>query len=225
MIDASQQTESLPSGNIIYSDFKLQYDKLEKPKFGYGMNLNIGYNFNPKTLLNFGIGYKNIGEKIVFREPDYYFKVDGQMLISYKKELSSALNSFEYVSIPIALQYKLFELNKFSFGFLFGTEIDLKLFSTIQNPYSSIQNPSINVSKDTKYTYGQPTDYAINLHCGLVLNRKINDNLTLFIQPEYARYVTPNVKYNLQYDNLDIHCKINQYNYYAQLKIGIKYRK
>ena len=225
MTDASQQTELFPSGNILYSNFKLNYDKLEKPKFGYGMNLNIGYNFNPKTLLRFGIGYKNIGEKIVFREPDYYIKVDGQTVISYKKELSSVLNSYEYLSIPIDFQYKLFDLNKISFEFSFGTEVDLKLFSTIQDPYSTFQNPSINFSKDTKSTYGQPSDYALNLHCGLVLNYKIKDNLTLFFQPEFARYITPNVKYNLQFENLDLHCKINQYNYYGQLKIGVKFRK
>lgn len=224
MTDASKQTETLPSGDILYTNFKSHYDKLEKPKFGYGMNLNIGYNINSQTLLKLGIGYKNIGEKIVFHEPDYYTTVAGQTIISYKKELRSALNSYNYLSIPIELQYKLLNLNKISFGFSFGVEIDFKTYSKIQNPYGSFKDTSI-INKDTKYTYGQASDYALNLHCGFVLNYITSDYLILFIQPEFVRYVTPNVKYNLQFENLDVHCKIKQYNYYGELKVGLKYRK
>ena len=217
--DYNKETDVYPSGKLIFDNFENYYNEIEKPGFGFGLSLGINYKLTDKSSFKSGFGYKNIREKLELTLPIARYEISGIIIPVYSSdnEVTKQFNSYHYLTIPIDFQYKLFTMDKMSLGFIVGSDFDLLIGNKLTNHTDSYQT-------DPKYEFSKISKIAINIKGGLILDYKIQENLSIYIQPEFARYITPNIQYDLQsYD--DIYCKINQYNYYGQIRIGIKYNK
>ena len=217
--DYSQATDDYPSGKIIFDNFENYYNEIEKPGFGFGLTFGINYKLTDKSSIKSGLGYKNIREKLELTLPIARYVINGTIIPVYSSENKAliAFNNYHYITLPIDFQYKLFKMDKMSLGFIVGSDFDLLIRNKLTNHSDSYQ-------ADPKYEFGKISEFAINIKGGLILDYKIQENLSIYIQPEFARYITPNIQYDLQL-NEDIFCKINQYNYYGQIRIGIKFSK
>jgi hypothetical protein len=100
---------------------------------------------------------------------------------------------------------------------LFGSDLDFNISRNLKNHSNS-------AGIEQKYSFAELSRVSLNLHIGFQLRYNINESLSLTISPEFAKYITPNVKYNLHITD-EFYCKINQYYYYGQIKLGVIYKK
>ena len=77
--------------------------------------------------------------------------------------------------------------------------------------------------RNSKDYYSEYSKIAVNIDAGVQLGYRINDKFEVYLMPHISDYITSNVKINLFVSN-DLFVKINQYNYYGDIKLGIKYR-
>ena len=217
--DYSTETDAYPSGKLIFDNFDNYYNETEKPSFGFGLTLGISYKLTEKVIFKSGLGYKNVREKLSLSTPTAIYQINGQAIPFYSSDnkITNQFNSYKYLTLPIDFQYKLFTWDKLSLGIIVGSDFDFLIGS-------KLTNHSDNFQADPKFEFAQISSIAVNLKGGLIFDFRIRDNLSVYIQPEFARYITPNIQYELQsYD--DIYCKINQYNYYGEIIIGIRFNK
>jgi len=217
--DFSKETDVYHSGKLIFDNFDKYYNETEKPGLGFGFTIGISYKLTEKATIKSGLGYKNIREKLSLSIPTAIYQINGQSNPVYTSDnqITYQFNSYQYLTLPIDIQYILVAWDKMSLGLSVGSDFDFSIGS-------KLTNHSDNFQADPKYEFGNITKIALNIKGGLILDYKILENFSIYIQPEFARYITPNIQYDLQsYD--DISCKINQYNYYGQIKIGIKFIK
>ena len=213
-VNYSKETDIYPSGKVVFDDFEEYYNETEKQSFGFGMTIGVSYNLTEKLSIKSGLGYKRIQEKHTYLEPiTNRMQINGTIEPIYLTE-KEATNHFNNLTVPIDFQYKLLMWEKMSLGFVVGSDFDISIGYKLSN-YNS------NYPANLKYEYAKVSNIAINIKGGLIFNYEIQDNLSIFIQPEFARYITPNIKYNIQSE--DWYCNINQYNYYAQLRVGISF--
>lgn len=217
--DYSNETDVYPSGKVIYDNFVQYYDEIEKPGMGFSLTLGINYSLTDWIRIRSGLGYKNFREKLSFTSPVGYYYYSGQTLVYYTSENNTTIryNSYHYLTIPIDFQIKLLVWDKFSVGGVLGSDFDIKINDKLTNHSNDIQ-------ADPKYEFGNMSTIALNMRAGLILNYKIKENLSVYVQPEFNRYITPNIKYDIQ--PLDeVYCGINQFNYFGQIKLGININK
>lgn len=200
------------------SYFNNYYDSIESPKIGWGFSFGIEYELNNKFQIKTGLNYKNIGEKTEYIRPSAYYIINNVQIPFYQNTSDNYYinNTYTYVSLPINIQYNIFNYKKLSLGILIGNDFDFLLKSFITK--HSINNGF----NDIKSEYGKVSNFACNIHSSIELNYAINEKLSFYIQPEYAKYITPNVKYNIILSDGLYYYNVNQYNYYQQIKFGVK---
>ena len=198
--------------NIIRAD----YDEIESCRFSYGFNFGINYHINNWFQFKTGIGIKNIGEKVEYLAVLEQYEFNGQIISFYSDKTETADNKYIYFSIPFGFQFNLLKRDKWTLGVIIGGDTDFLLRGSLVN------EPKKN-SLDLKYTVSEFPKLAASLHGGLVAIIKLNEKLDLSISPQFTRYVTPNLSFTL--DEYDLYLKVNQYNYYGQLKIGVIFNK
>lgn len=209
--DYNKETNIHPSGDYMYDNFKDYYEEVQKFGLGFGFSFGFSYNLTNKLIIKTGFGFKKIREKLVLTEPIQSITSKG------KSEVSNLFNSYNYLTIPVEILYNFYNSDDISIYIIAGSDIDLLI-------NYSMTNRSNKFLYDPKSESGQVSSIALNLKGGLGINYKFNDNISIFIQPEFARYITPNIKYNSDFTD-DVYCKINQYNYYGQIRFGININK
>jgi len=216
--DYSKETSTFPSGKVIFDAFKQQFDSIEESRPGFQVSFNLGYLITDKFSILAGFQYKNIGINMkpsYFRSGAYY--IDGQSVPIYTSSTyGKQYTSFNYFGIPLNLQYKVFSFAKFNVGLNVGCSFDFLL------SHKTI-DIKMGPSSVTKESYSSYPSIAMNLQGGIPIGYMINDKVEVFIMPQYATYLTPNVKFNLNVSNY-FNCKINQYNIFGELKFGLKYK-
>ena len=218
--DYSKETSTFPSGKVIFDTFKQQSDSIEESRHGFQVSFNLGYFITDKFSIQSGFQYKNIG---INMKPTYFptgaYIIDGQSVPIYTNSSTNEIKqytSFNYFGLPLNLQYKVFSFAKFNVGLNVGCSFDFLL------SHKTIEI-KMNRSSVTKESYSSYPSIAMSIQGGIPIGYMINDKFEVFIMPQYATYLTPNVKFNLNASN-DFNCKINQYNIFGELKFGLKYR-
>jgi hypothetical protein len=215
-MDYSSGNSNVSSGKILYDNFKHFYDSIETPKYGYQIAINIGCGLTNKFSINTGIHFKNIGYKINMGLPVGRFDLNGYSTIIYSdNKRSDSYSNMDYIGIPLGLEYKAFSLGKFSMGFNIGSSVDL----LIKHDTKYVTYPDMKSRDD----YSEYSKISIDLNLGIYIDYSINDKFEVYLVPHFTDYVTPNVKINTVLSN-DLFVKINQYNYYGDIKFGLKYK-
>jgi len=216
LADYNKATDGFSSGKVIYDSFLERYDNEEKPILKFTINAGIEYELSERISFKTGLGYKDIGERVSNESVINKYYQNG-ILVSPEEPIRwDWHNSYQYLGIPFDIEYKPILREKFSFGILLGFDFDFLLSSEIMNGQGAYLS-------DMKSFLSNASSFATNIHGGLITNISLGDKIDLYISPQFAKYITPNVSYNAEL--LDLHCNINQYNYYGQLKIGIVYKK
>jgi len=207
--DYSMETDVYPSGKEWFNVFEDYYNEVEKYGLGFGLTLGISYNLFKTLDLKTGLGYKKIEEKIVPSTPVESIPINGKI------NMPNYSNCYHYLTFPLNVQHKVFSIDKFSFGVVLGSDIDFLISYTM----TSRSNKFLT---DPKYEAGQVSKLSLNLRGGLIINYKMRRNLSIYLQPDFARYITPNLTYDLG-DVGAIYFKADQYNYYIQTRFGINF--
>ncbi len=192
------------------------YDKRESPRFGYSLNFGINYKANNWFGLKTGVGIKNIGEKVEYLAMLGQSEFNNQTISVYGDEIQTVNNKFLYLSFPFDFQVSILNKKRFTLGVNAGSGLDILLRKHITNNQEKYKT-------DTKYELSEISKLATNIHEGIFVNLKLNEKLTISITPQFAKYVTPNLTFTV--DENQLYVKINQYNYYGQLKVGIVFNK
>lgn len=212
LVDYSSGSATLPSGKVLNDKFLNNSDSIESPKFGYQIAVNIGYQLTDKFVLITGCHFVKIGNKIEGRLPSVQYVVEDNIISSLKYGPKLDLYSdFYYLGIPISLQYKAYTISKFKIGLEVGGSIDY----LVDHDSRHLSN-----SKEDYSTYPQ---IDLSIHAGLQLGYTINDKFEVYMLPQFTHYITPNEKIDETLSN-DFFVKINQYNYYSAIKVGLKYQ-
>ena len=213
------------NGEAIFKNFKNNYTSLENPKFGLGFTIGAGYNLNKHLRLQGGLGYKSIGFRITEQMPIERFPFDGTEFPLYPENYTTTYyHSFHYLGFPVEFQYNPWIFKKFALGLIIGTDINIYLDK-------SYRKNSVSYQEEQKYYYAKISKVCLNLHGGIQFKYDISNALSLTLSPEFARYIVPNVKYDIQVASAvngevnTTYCKINQYNYYGQVKLGVILKK
>lgn len=219
LVDYSVATNEIGSGKVIYDFFQEKYNDVEEPTFKYTFSAGINYDVSERFSFKTGLSYKNIGENVSYETSTGQYEY-GNIIVpvtetSYNMDFS---NSYHYLGIPIEFNYRLISRDKVTFGIIIGFDLDLLLADKITNFYVSSSEA------DMKYHFSNTSFLATNIHGGFTTNISLGDKIGLFISPQFSKYITQNVSYDVEPQD-GLYCKINQYNYYGQLKIGIVYKK
>lgn len=210
--DYSEEKTPFPSGEIVYDYFKQGYDSTESATIGFSSTLGIAFNINDKVKVITGLGYKNIGEEVSFYNMTARYIFDDIIIYSYSSEELTIRNTYQYIKIPVDFQYHIRKIKGVDVGLVGGLDLDIRIKSKI----FYTQGKS---SESLKHENAKTANIVLNAHLGLIAKYHWKDNLSIFIQPEFARSLTPNVRYDIRYG--DIFAKINQYNYYGQIRFGV----
>jgi len=212
LMDYSTGNSNIPSGKVLYDYFKKYSDSIESPTVGYEMSVNIGYSITNKLALITGFHYNRIGYKINKTIPVGHFISDGNIISSvYDNTKLDLYSNLYYLGIPLGLQYNVYTIGKFNLGLNIGGSIDFLL----KHDTRDVDNSKENYSEYPKIT--------LDINAGIQLGYMINDKFEVYVMPQISDYITSNVKINWIESN-DLSLKINQYNYYGDLKFGLKYR-
>jgi hypothetical protein len=207
----SKATDIFHSGKRIFNQAEEFYKENEKSSFGFGFSIGVNYNISDKIIIRSGLGYKTIKEKLTFLTPPNY---SNRMELHYSSE-SEITNQLNYLSLPIDFQYKLFKSNKISLGLVIGPDFDLLLSYNLKH-YTVINSDNL------KFDSPQVSNIAVNIKCGFLLDYQFHNNFSFFFQPEFAKYITPNIRYDIQHSD-NYYCQINRYDYYIQGRFGLKF--
>jgi len=156
--DYSKATDFYPSGKLIFDNFENYYKEIEKAGFGFGLTLGINYKLTDKLCFKSGFGFKNLREKLELTLSETRYEINGILIPVYSSdnEMIKKFNSYQYFTIPVDFQYKLFNMDKISFGFIVGSDLDLLIGYKLTNHADSYQ-------ADPKYEIGTISKIAINI--------------------------------------------------------------
>ena len=216
--DYNDPTDDFPSGKLIFQYFNKFYDEKENPRMGF--DFTAGINYTPKKWLELGsgIGFKIIGESVEYFPLISRFEYSEQLeqlIVLNDTVQKTEYNTYQYLKLPFDIQWIIIRKEKLSMGIILGTDLDILIKSKLMNHFPDTQ-------VDLKYSYSDFSKVALNIHGGIQADLKLWNNTKLFISPQFERYITPNAIYNIGTDS-DFYCRINQYNYYGQIKLGLKY--
>jgi len=207
----------LPSGKVIYDYFKHLNDSTESSKYGFQVSVKLGYHIANRLTILTGIQFKNIGVKNETTYPIAYYDVNGQPVqITGSNSVFKQHSNLYYLGIPLGLQLRLCSIKKFTFGLNLGTTLDFLISH-------KVQELRLNPDSETKEDYSDYSSMPINWNAGMQIDYKINDRFYLFFSPQFTEYFTPNIKINASVSN-DLYSKINQYNYFGEVKFGVTYK-
>ncbi|NOQ24982.1 MAG: outer membrane beta-barrel protein [Bacteroidales bacterium] len=216
LADYSSETIENPSGSFIFDNFEKNYDSIESSKLGYQISLNLGYNITDKISIHTGIKFKNIGLKTEFKAPIGIYESDISVIVPDYDFTIEQYSNIYYLGVPINLAYKVYSKNKFNLNLNLGGTVDFLL------SYDSPKN-TIYSTTATEQDFSEYSSITLNINGGIQISYSINDKFNLYIMPEYTRYLTPNIKFNIDVSD-EIYAKINQYHYFGDLKIGLQYK-
>lgn len=216
-IESNSDSTLFGNEDMIYKSFSSTYTSAEKPGYGFGFTAGIDYHLNSRLNLNIGLGYKKSVMKITEKYPIDPYPLD--VTIDMSDDFSETFyHSFHYLVIPLELQYSPWIKGKFKFGFLLGSDVDLYLDK-------NYRNDKISSLEESKYEYASISKICFDIHGGFKLSYDISKSIRFYISPEFAKYVMPNLKYDIQIPSPltdeNLFSKINQYNYSAKINFGI----
>jgi len=212
LMDYSSGNSNVPSGKVLYNYFKKYSDSTESPKFGYQISANLGYLITDKIVIMTGFHLNKIGYKIKKTFPVAHFVISDSIVTPYNDNTQINLYSnLYYFGIPIELQYKVYTISKFNIGLNIGGSINFLIKHVTKDLPNSKEN------------YSEYSKTAIDISAGIQLGYMINEKFEVYLMPHVSDYITSNVKINTTFSN-DLFLKINQYNYYGDIKFGLKYK-
>lgn len=157
------------------------FDAIETWKPCLSSNIFVEYTINEKSMLGFGMGYQNNGEKTQKLQLIYaYDPITGQPIID-PSEPSEAKFVYNRHNLELPIYYKRMFGNRFYLQAGVSGMINLLNTSTTVKYY-------LDDSKERKTSTDNSTDFrrfniAANLGCGW--NYLTRDKFTLFVQPSF----------------------------------------
>jgi hypothetical protein len=214
-------------GKDYFNDvFKDEVDNLEKPKYGYLFGLRATLNVSKKLFLQTGIEYSSIGEKQDFGlKPLYkYIEWDGHQILMPSDEYYHLLMtySYNYMSFPVSIKYKLYTFNKIEIIPAIGLSFDFLLYKQV---YNTSDNNEISIASKFESSTHEFRKICSAILFGLEFNYCISNRFHLYIAPNLKQYYLPNEiitpKLYIGGESY-IFDKINKYNYTFGLNIGMR---
>ncbi|WP_258102088.1 hypothetical protein [Marinoscillum pacificum] len=206
-----------------FDTFKNYYDDREDPQVGISSFVGFSLDLKRKVKLTTGLTYKSLFERVSVPIPEAIYQYNGSLGSFYgnNPEVKKFNNTYQYLGIQVMGAHNLVERNKYVIGIEIGAEID----KLINYKIGSHEIPSMNhyTNSDVKYQYSDPQQVTLNLCGGLMFEYKPNEKISLYSSPQFTRYITPNVTYDIPVGE-DSNMKINQFNYFAEIQFGIIFK-
>jgi hypothetical protein len=157
------------------------FDAIETWKPCLSSNIFVEYTINEKSMLGFGMGYQNNGEKTQKLQLIYaYDPITGQPIID-PSEPSEAKFVYNRHNLELPIYYKRM------FGKRFYLQAGVSGMINLLNTSTTVKY-YLDDSKERKTSTDNSTDFrrfniAVNLGCGW--NYLTRDKFTLFVQPSF----------------------------------------
>lgn len=208
--------------------FKPETDQLEKPILRFSAGFKVSSDITNNVNLQIGLEYTSIGEKADFGLTPLYKYVDwgGQQVLmpsidSYHLTMTYTYN---YLSLPILIKYKICSFNKFEIAPLIGCSFDFLINKKVDNTSEKTELPVVSKFDNSNHEFKK---FSGAISIGLEFNYSISDKLELYISPNFKQYILPN---EIVMPMLHViggetfyFDKINKYNYTIGINTGLRF--
>lgn len=214
----------VPSGDILFDKYKEDHNEVESPRWSGAASIIASYYPKWNIGINFGVGYKIVGEQKQISGPGYM--IDGKW-VSYGDPITYN-NSYHYIEVPFGIKYCLKKNDRLQFHVVSGLGLDIKTKTKSDLVYERF---------DYNYIIGEYVFPSVNssYELGVQITYKIKGKSYLYIQPSFSRFIFPNVKFqysdSFKYSSSEDefnrtylygykYMNVYRYYYYASIKIG-----
>lgn len=213
--DNNEKVKLIPAESIynILVDFS---DSLESAKSGVSIVLGVSYKKSKRINLKTGIGYKNIGEKISYKEIIGRYEAGNMIIPIYGDNLVSENKTYHYITLPLNVQFDLLNKERWSWGIEAGLNFDIFL-------KQKKTNYEVMFKSDYYRKYIEAPSLAAVINFGFFINYKLNERINLYLTPSFGKNITPNLKYDIHIEGKS-YLKYSQYQYYGEVKVGLNYK-
>lgn len=199
-------------GKLVYDSFKEEYEKVEKPAWGYGTAVGLLCKYKNGLALKYGIGYYKLNERLELPRKVAKYKINGLRVPIYRPFVY--YNNYYYSSLFIGLQYKIIGDDRVSFSITLEPKIDLLLSSKIENYYGTENEP------DRKSYYAEVSNLVINGSIGGFFSYRLTNKVHASIQTLFVHNINPSIQYQSTIGGIKIF-HISQVNYWYSMNFGI----
>jgi hypothetical protein len=208
--------------------FKTETNQLEKPILRYSAGFKVSRDISNKVNVQLGLEYSSIGEKADYGLTPLYKYIDwgGEQVLrpsieNYHLEMTYTYN---YLSFPISLRYKLLDFNNVDVSPSIGVSFDFLINQKVDNTSEQTELPVVSKFDNSNHEFKKISG-AVSV--GLEFNYSISNKLEFYISPNFKQYILPNEivmpKLHVIGGEIFYFDKINKYNYTIGLNTGLRF--